>query len=686
LAISGRRRGENPPIHFICQLSHTHTYLWANKAKFGTMMRMWRRQSKSILLSFLGFAFSILMACSGDVVQVQAEAPIIPVQDFFRNPENAYFLLSPSGKQIAFAKPYQNRMNIFSTVLGSGDTVQLTFATDRNIASFFWKGENQIVYAKDNNGDENFHLFVMDVQSKVGKELTPFPSVSVVLIDELPNQENTLLISMNKENKELFDVYRLNILSGEIVLEAKNPGAVSNWITDHNGHLRIAIQSDGVNTVFLYKEANQKEFKKVLTTSFKESLTPLFFTFDNAYVYASSNIGRDKSAIVIFDMAKGKEIAVLFEHPEVDVSDLSFSPKRKVLTQITYSTAKNEQILLDTLTAHIYKTLRKELGNSYEIYLTDHNLAEDKFIVRTISDRSLGATYLYDLNQSSLTKIADRAPWLKEAALCERMPVSYRASDGVLIHGYLTLPLGVVAQNLPVVINPHGGPWDRDNWGWNPEVQFLANRGYAVLQINFRGSTGYGRAFWESGFKQWGRAMQQDITDGVQWLIKEGIANPKRIGIYGASYGGYATLAGLTFTPELYACGVDYVGVSNMFTFMQTVPPYWKPFMNMMYEMVGDPIKDSVMLREVSPVFHVHKIKAPLFIAQGANDPRVNKSESDQMVEALKKRGVKVLYMVKENEGHGFTNEENRLEFYQEMELFLAKHLGGRVGRKVDRP
>jgi dipeptidyl aminopeptidase/acylaminoacyl peptidase len=274
-----------------------------------------------------------------------------------------------------------------------------------------------------------------------------------------------------------------------------------------------------------------------------------------------------------------------------------------------------------------------------------------------------------------LTKLVDVAPWLKEDQLAHMKPIEYQSRDGLTIHGYLTLPLGREAKNLPVVINPHGGPWFRDTWGFNPEVQFLANRGYAVLQMNFRGSTGYGRKFWEASFKQWGQKMQDDITDGVQWLVKQGIADPKRVAIYGGSYGGYATLAGVTFTPDLYAAAVDYVGVANMFTFMKTIPPYWKPFLDQMHAMVGDPVKDKALLEAASPVMHADKIKTPLFVAQGAHDPRVNKAESDQMVAALKKRGVDVEYMVKENEGHGFHNEENRFDFYEAMEKFLAKYL-----------
>jgi len=259
--------------------------------------------------------------------------------------------------------------------------------------------------------------------------------------------------------------------------------------------------------------------------------------------------------------------------------------------------------------------------------------------------------------------------------MAEMKAISYKTRDGLTIHGYLTVPKGMPPKNLPVVVNPHGGPWYRDSWTFNPEVQFLANRGYAVFQMNFRGSVGYGKAFWEASFKQWGKTMQDDITDGVNCLIKEGIADPKRIAIYGGSYGGYATLAGVTFTPDLYACAVDYVGVSNLFTFLKTIPPYWKPMLDMMYEMVGDPQKDSALLAASSPVFHVDKIKVPLMVAQGAKDPRVNIDESNQIVNALKQRGVEVEYLVKENEGHGFANEENRFDFYEAMEKFLAKHL-----------
>jgi dipeptidyl aminopeptidase/acylaminoacyl peptidase len=628
-------------------------------------------QKVVVLFSVLG----LLHACSNNTKMTE-KAPIVPMKDFFKNPDIAYFMLSPLGDKIAFTKPYKNRMNVFTSSLNGKDTNQITFIEDRDIQGYFWKTNNRIIYVRDNGGDENFHLYAVDADGKNQKDLTPFDKVNVQIVDDLEENENEVLIGMNKENPELFDVYRLNINTGALTLEAKNPGGVSDWITDHNGVVRAATQSDGVNSILLYRENASQAFKPVLTTSFKESVNPLFFTFDNKYVYASSNLGRDKSAIVKFDIANGKEMELMFEHPEVDVSQLSYSNKRKVLTQINYTTAKTETKYLDKETEQIDAKLKEKLGDKYEIMITSSNRNEDKLLVRTISDRSLGTSYFYDVAKNELTKIAERAPWLNENDMCEMKPISFKSKDGLTINGYLTLPKGLEAKNLPLVVNPHGGPWARDEWGWNPEVQFLANRGYAVLQINFRGSTGYGRKFWEASFKQWGKTMQQDITDGVEYLVKEGIADAKRVAIYGASYGGYATLAGLTFTPDLYACGIDYVGVSNLFSFMKTIPPYWKPYLDMMYEMVGNPTKDSALMREASPVFHVDKIKAPLFIAQGANDPRVNKAESDQVVEALKKRKVDVEYMVKENEGHGFGNEENQFDFYEAMEKFLAKHIG----------
>ncbi|MGB3852693.1 MAG: S9 family peptidase [Tunicatimonas sp.] len=598
----------------------------------------------------------------------------IPVREFFRNPEKASFDLSPSGEYLSFLSPYQDRMNLHVQKIGDEEAVRITHVTERDIAGYYWADDDHLVYLQDDGGDENFYLTVVDRDGNNDRPLTKFEGVKTQLIDDLEDTPDQAIVGLNRRNPEVFDAYRLNIRTGALDLIAENPGNIVGWMTDHAGALRMAVTTDGVNTTLLHRTDEANDFRPLITTNFKESVSPLFFTFDDENFYASSNLGRDKSAIVKIDGATGEELEVLFEHPEVDVSNLSYSQKRKVLTGIAYTTWKTERKFLDKQVEQRYNQLKQALGD-YEIAVTSASKNEDKFIVRTYSDRSLGAYYLYDATADTVTKIIEVSPWLREEEMAEMKPITYPARDGLTIHGYLTLPVGAEAKDLPVVVNPHGGPWARDRWGFNPEVQFLANRGYAVLQTNFRGSTGYGRAFWEASFRQWGLRMQDDITDGVNYLIEQGIADPQRVAIYGGSYGGYATLAGLAFTPDVYACGVDYVGVSNLFTFLQTIPPYWKPMLEMMYEMVGNPEALKEQFEQTSPALQADKIKAPLLIAQGAKDPRVNIAESDQMVEALRQRGVEVAYLVKENEGHGFHNEENRFEFYEAMEGFLAEHL-----------
>jgi dipeptidyl aminopeptidase/acylaminoacyl peptidase len=624
---------------------------------------------KKLLVSLFTF-MSILASSRAE----DSLAPIIPLRDFFRNPQTTGYELSPSGAFIGFLKPVDSRLNIFVQPNAGGEAKQITQVKDRDIRSFFWKGDKYLLYLKDNGGDENFHLYVTGSDGTDERDLTPFDGVRADVIDDLEDHPTDLIVGLNKRNKEVFDAYRLNVETGDLQLIAENPGNIASWITDHNGNIRVATTTDGVNTSLLYRKTENEPWKTVITTNFKESFVPQFFTFDNRNLYGVSNIGRDKSAVVEFDLDTGKESKVLFEQPEVDVSGLNYSRKRKVITSATYTTWKQERKFFDAEFETLYTNLTEKLPG-YDVHIISSNKDEDMFIVRTITDRSLGAFYLYDAKSGDLTKLADRNPWLKEDQLCEMKPIEYTSRDGLTIHGYLTLPKGKAAKNLPIVINPHGGPWVRDEWGFNPEVQFLANRGFGVLQMNYRGSTGYGRKFWEASFRQWGQSMQDDITDGVKWLVDQGIADPKRVAIYGGSYGGYAVLEGLSKTPDLYAAGVDYVGVSNLFTFMKTVPPYWKPFLQMMYEMVGNPEKDKTLFEANSPALNADRIKAPLFVAQGAKDPRVNINESNQIVDALKKHGVDVEYMVKEDEGHGFHNEENRFSFYEAMEKFLAKYL-----------
>ena len=626
-------------------------------------------RTKVILVIFLAGVF----ANSNTMAQKQ-----IPLEDFFKNPEKTYFQISPDGKYFSYTAPYENRMNIFVQKIGSKKATRLTSETDRSVAGYFWANKDRILYLKDDGGDENFALYGVDKNGKNLKCLTCFEDVRTQILDELEDIPDEVIIGLNKRNPQVFDPYRLNIVSGEMTMLAENPGNIMGWMTDHEGKLRAAFAIvDGVNTQILYRDTEDEEFKPVLTTSFKEDISPAFFDFENKNVYATSNLGRDKSAVVLFDIANGKELEVLYENVDYDVSSVHFSRKRKVITSASFTSWKRERHFFDEQTEKLFARIDKDLGD-YEIAITGFNKAEDMYIIRTYSDRSLGAYYLYDLNNDKIEKIHEVSPWIDENEMANQYPIKYTARDGLVINGYLTLPKGLTmetARDLPVVLNIHGGPWARDSWGFNPEVQFLANRGYAVLQMNFRGSTGYGREFWEKSFKQWGLTMQDDVTDGAYWLINEGIADKDKIAIYGGSYGGYATLQGIVVTPTLYAAAVDYVGVSNLFTFLQTIPPYWKPLLDMMYEMVGHPETDKALLEATSPALNAHKIMTPLFVAQGANDPRVNIDESDQIVKALEDRGIEVEYMVKDDEGHGFNNEENRFDFYRAMEAFLSKHI-----------
>lgn len=615
----------------------------------------------------------------GASTATEAPPPVLPMQDFFRNPDKSGYQISPDGQYFSYRAPWKNRMNIFVQKVGDSTAVQVTTDTVRDVGGYFWKGD-RLLYSRDINGDENFIVFSASRDGKEVKALTPEKGVRAGIMNDLhnlPGMETKVLVQMNQRNPQVFDPYLCDIVSGELKpLYDNSKDNFEGWVTDHTGTIRFATKTDGTDNVFYYRASEKEPFTEYMRTGFKDSWNPLLFTFDNKNLIVSHNLnGRDKTAIAEWDLAGKKETKLLFENADFDVDGVDWSRKRQVLTMFTWEGEKSEKRIIDEQTKKLYDLLESKFPG-YEVAVASENDDETKRTIWVGSDRVTGRFYYQEDGKDELQLLCDRTPWLKEEQLAEMKPITYTSRDGMTIHGYLTLPKGRAAKDLPVVVNPHGGPWARDSWGFNPEVQFMANRGYAVLQMNFRGSTGFGRKYWEASFKQWGKTMQNDITDGVEWLVKQGIADPKRVAIYGGSYGGYATLAGITFTPEVYACAVDYVGVSNMFTFMNTVPPYWEPFKKMMYEMVGDPKADSLLLRDASPVFFVDRIKCPLFIAQGANDPRVNKAESDQVVEALKARGIAVEYMVKDNEGHGFHNEENRFDFYGAMEKFLDQHIG----------
>ena len=605
----------------------------------------------------------------------------IPLEDFFRNSERTGYQLSPDGSYISYMAPYKDRLNVFVRRVDETDeyAIRITNETERSVAGYMWADNQRLLYMKDTAGDENYQLYGVHRDGSDDRAYTAFDGVRTSLIDDLEEQPGVVMIGMNKRNPEVFDPYRLNIETGELTLLAENPGNIQGWMTDHDGRLRVATAIvDGVNTQILYRDTEDEPFKPVLTTNFRDVVSFMEFTPDNKEVYAATNLHRDKTILVRMNPATCEELEVLYENERYDIASISYSRKRKKLLSV-YCTGHKEPVrhYFDAEEEQLRQRIKAHFPNQ-RYGIADTDKAEENYLIYVGGDRTRGSYWHYNALTDEAKKIADLAPWIKSDEMNAMHPVCYTTRDGLQIEAYLTLPDGLTpdtAKQLPVVVNPHGGPWARDCWGYSSEVQFLSNRGYAVFQMNFRGSTGYGRHFLEASYKQWGLKMQDDITDGVKWLIEQGIANPNRIAIYGGSYGGYATLAGLTFTPDLYACGIDYVGVSNLFTFMQTIPPYWRPMLEMMYEQVGHPKHDADQLAATSPALHADKIKVPLFVAQGANDPRVNKAESDQMVEALRQRGVVVEYMVKDNEGHGFHNQENRFDFYRAMERFLKAHL-----------
>ncbi len=598
----------------------------------------------------------------------------LPLELFFRNPVARDVVVSPDGQMLASLQPYKGRMNVFVKKLNDVEWVNLTKVEDRDIASLQWKGKT-LLFSKDLGGDENFHLFAVEQDGQNFRELTPYPGAKVQMVDDLEAiAADEVIISHNQRDPQYFDVYKLNIKTGASTLLLENKESLTGFLVDNKGVLRAAIGTNGSDRTFFYRKNDKVPLKKILSLNFKDQLTPISFDKKNKNIYALSNLERDTLAVVEMNPETGKTVKTLFSNPNFDVVRLFYSRQRQELTTAVYEDWSTRRHFFSKYFKTIYQELEKTVKDR-DLFVTSYDEKLNTFVVAANSDRTGTHFYLYDHKNKKTSLLLDSTPWLKAEDMAEMKPIEYTSRDGLKIMGYLYLPKDTEPKNLPVVVNPHGGPWARDSWGFRPEAQFLANRGYAVLKMNFRGSTGFGKKFWQASFKQWGLKMQDDVTDGVAWLVQKEIADKDRIAIYGGSYGGYSTLAGLAFTPDLYRCGVDYVGVSNLFTLMETVPPYWKPMREMFYEMVGNPETEKELLRNASPVFHVDKITAPLFVAQGAKDPRVKKAESDQIVEALKKRGVDVPYLVKENEGHGFRNEENRFEFYKQMEAFLDRHM-----------
>jgi acetyl esterase/lipase len=647
-----------------------------------SLKALWRYIMKKRILSLLLVLIMVIpvsahvLADNGNEYPV----PLYSVEDLILLPKTAGYYVSKNGKNLYYLAQVKGVLNIFVQDIATGKETQLTFETEQHITNFFLK-EDTLLYMRDTQGDEVYQIYRVNNDGTT-VSLTP-PGVRAIPMSLLEdtNADDEIIIAMNLEDPQQLNVYRLNILTGEITLVLEQ--AMDGLIEDNDGTIRMILVLDGNQVKIFHRYTDDEEFDLVCEWDIDEFASPVFFDKDNKYIYALSNIGRNTNAVVLMDPATCKELEVIYENVDVDIQEV-MPWKPGVLGIVGYYTDKPHFEFFNNEMKAWYNDVASLFDDNYVVAISSSSNDNNVNVVTTYSDTSFDRTYLVNRKDHSSKLLYDGNGNIDPAHMAPMKPVEYIARDGLKIPGYLTLPVGVEQKNLPLVVIPHGGPWLRDYWGFNAEVQFLANRGYAVLQPNYRGSIGYGRKFLQASYGQWGLAMQNDITDGVLWLIKEGIADPGRVGIYGGSYGGYAALAGAAYTPDLYAAVIDYVGVSNIFTFINSIPAWWEPQRELLYTRIGNPELDSDRLRATSPVFSADKITAPLFIAHGANDPRVSLDESLQIIDALTARGVDVEFFVAWDEGHGFVNDANREIFYRVMEVFLSEHLGGRTLTKRD--
>jgi dipeptidyl aminopeptidase/acylaminoacyl peptidase len=609
------------------------------------------------------------------------------VSDYFAKPKASGFQLSPNGQYLSYReKDDKNKRHIYVKNIKTGETKRAIEEKEELVRGYGWINSERLYYAMDKGGDENYHIYGVNLDGSNLKDLTPFDGVTASISNILKEQKDFVIITMNKNNKQVFEPYKLNVVTGELVQlyenkDIENP--IQSFEFDKDGNLRGYTKLvNGVTNEMYYKDLTTGEFNKLLTTNWDDSFSIISFNYasknpDEAYVM--TNLDSDKTRIVLFDLKTNKIIKEVFSNPTFDVSGLSLSRKRNwEINNFAYEGEKYEIIAVSALYKDIYSRMKKEFPNK-EAYISDYDDEENSFLIVVQSDKLYGKYYQYDVKTKKFTLLFDLMPQLNESDMAEMRPIKFKSRDGLTIYGYITLPKEALAgKKVPLVVNPHGGPQGvRDSWGFNPETQLFASRGYATLQVNFRISGGYGKAFLRAGFKQIGRKLMDDVEDGVKYAIEQGWVNKDKMAIYGGSHGGYATLMGLVKTPDLYTCGVNYVGVSNIFTFFDSFPEYWKPYKEIVKEIWYDldNAEEAAIAKEVSPVFQVNKIKKPLFVIQGANDPRVKIAESDQIVQALRNNGFDVPYMVKYDEGHGFGKEENSIEMYEATLGFLSKYL-----------
>ena len=613
---------------------------------------------------------------------VATAQPLIPRQILFGNPVKASPRISPDGVRLAYLAPSaENVLNVWVRTIGKTDDIQVTDDTHRGIRIHFWAEDGKhLFYMQDLNGDENFHVYSVDIESKVVRDLTPFQGIraeGVMLDKKYPDQ---MLVGINLRDRRVFDMYRVDLNSGAITLDTENPGDVLGWVTDPDFQIRAAQAQnpEDASTILRVRDSRSAPWRTLLILPFGDNGGIDDFSADGKSLYVETSVGADTMRLVRVDSASGKELETIAKDPRVDVGGVIIHPDTRQVQAVGFNYLKNEWRVLDQTIKADFDILAK-IGRG-EFYLSGRDRADKIWLVTYQVDDGPVAWYAYNRESKKPELLFVNQPDLAKYKLAKMEPVVIKVRDGFKLVSYLTLPAGSPGKKLPLVLNVHGGPWGRDGWGYDPEAQWFANRGYATLQVNFRGSTGFGKKFLHAGDKQWGvGTMQHDLTDAVKWAIAKGIADPKKICIYGGSYGGYATLAGLVFTPELYACGVDIVGPSNIKTLFQSIPPYWAPFKKQFVLQVGDVENNEALNKKISPLFHASNIRVPLIVGQGANDPRVNIREATQMVEAMRAKGLPVTYIVYTDEGHGFARPDNRLDFYGRVDEFLAKHLGGRA-------
>ncbi|MCW3789337.1 S9 family peptidase [Plebeiibacterium sediminum] len=609
------------------------------------------------------------------------------VKDYFQKPSKSDFQFSPDGKYLSFRERDENgKQHVYIQNTETDKITKAIVEGDDLVRGYGWVNNNRLIYVKDKGGNENYHLFAVNTDGSNDIELTPFDDVQVNILELLKEQPDEIIIQMNKDNAEVFEPYIINVNNGEFtkLFENKDPNSpIMDYNFDKDGVLRAYTrQVNGTEMELLYRSASDKEFEVVEHYDWKGTFNIRGFNYDpgkHDIAYVISNLNRDKECIVSYDLANKKQLEVVFENETFDANEMSRSRKRN--WEIDYFAYEGEKYQITPVSKY-YKALHKKFEKEFsgkDFYINDKTDNEDKYLIYVTSDKLYGEYYMYDVDSNKFKLLMNLMPQLKEEDMAEMRPIKFKSRDGRTVYGYLTIPKAAAeGKKVPMILNPHGGPYGiRDSWGFNPETQLFASRGYATLQVNYRGSGGYGKDFYLAGSKQIGREMLNDLEDGVKYCIDQNWIIPEKVAVYGGSYGGLATLGSLIKTPDLYVCGVDYVGVSNLFTFVNSFPAYWKPYMEQFYAQWYDPEnpEEKKIMEEVSPALNAEKITKPLFVIQGANDPRVNINESDQIVSKLRERGYDVPYIVKYNEGHGFHHEDNRIELYQSMMGFFAKYL-----------